>query len=71
MKINILIEQLILDGLPIEQRDDATVQKAIELEFAHLLEQNGFGPIDAVNDGSPNQSGHKIAESAHDNSNKV
>ncbi len=43
MKINILIEQLILDGLPVEQRDGATVQKAVESEFAQLLEQNGLG----------------------------
>jgi len=43
MKINILIEQLILDGLPIEQRDGATVQKAAESELAQLFEQNGSG----------------------------
>lgn len=43
MKINILIEQLILDGLPIEQRDGAAVQKAVESELAQLIEQNERG----------------------------
>ena len=39
MKINILIEQLILDGLPIEQRNGTTV----ESELAQLLDQNESG----------------------------
>jgi hypothetical protein len=42
MKINILIEQLILDGLPIAQSDGATVQKVVESERAQLLETNGL-----------------------------
>jgi hypothetical protein len=43
MKINILIEQLVLDGLPLAQGDGATVQKAIESELAQLIAQKGLG----------------------------
>lgn len=79
MKINILIEQLILDGLPLEQHDGTTVQKAVELELAHLLEENGvgsapqssvglpnaqIGSIDVANDSIPNRPEHQIAEKA-------
>jgi hypothetical protein len=53
MKINILIEQLILDRLPIEQRDGATVQKAVESELAQLIEQNGLGGALQSNVGLP------------------
>lgn len=79
MKINILIEQLILDGLPIEQHDGTTVHKAVELELVHLLEENGLesamqasvglpnaqvGSSDVANDSNPNRPEHKIAEKA-------
>jgi hypothetical protein len=75
MKINILIEQLILDGLPIEQHDGTTVQKAVELELAHLLEQNApqssvslpsapVGSTDVANDSNPDRPEHQIAEKA-------
>ncbi len=43
MKINILIEQLILDGLPIEQRDGTTFRNAVESELAQLFDQNESG----------------------------
>jgi hypothetical protein len=41
MKINIHIECLILDGLPIERRDREAVQTAIEAELSRLLNVEG------------------------------
>ncbi|HST22783.1 MAG TPA: hypothetical protein VLR90_16790 [Blastocatellia bacterium] len=79
MKINILIEQLILDGLPIEQHDGTTVQKTVELELVHLLEDSGLGSamqssvglpnasvgsIDVANDSNPNRPENQITEKA-------
>ena len=86
MKINILIEQLILDGLPIEQRDGATVQKAIEAELAQLLEQNGLGSalqssvslpsapagsIEIAKDSDPKSLGQQIARSVNKSLDRV
>ena len=42
MNINLHIERLILDGLPIDARQRAEVQAAIEAELARLLMQNGL-----------------------------
>jgi hypothetical protein len=41
MKIQLHIERLILDGLPIERRDGAIVQAAVEAELARLLTVEG------------------------------
>jgi hypothetical protein len=37
MKINLHIERLIVDGLPLEQGDGARLQAAVERELARLL----------------------------------
>lgn len=39
MNVNLHIERLILDGLPIESRHGSTVQASIENELAKLLGQ--------------------------------
>lgn len=39
MNINLHIERLILDGLPLEARDSATLRAAVEVELARLLTQ--------------------------------
>ena len=44
MKINVRIERLILDGLPIERRDGAAVQAAIERELAKLFNSGQLSP---------------------------
>ena len=44
MKINVHIERLILDGLPIERRDGATVQAAVEAELARLFNAGELSP---------------------------
>ena len=41
MNINLHIERLILDGLPIEPRQRAQVQAAVEAELARLLRPAG------------------------------
>jgi tRNA threonylcarbamoyladenosine modification (KEOPS) complex Pcc1 subunit len=40
MNINLHIERLILDGLPLEARDSAALRAAVEGELARLLSQN-------------------------------
>jgi hypothetical protein len=40
MNINLHIERLILDGLPLEARDGAILRAIIEVEIARLLSQN-------------------------------
>jgi hypothetical protein len=44
MNINLHIERLVLDGLPIEARDGPAVRMAIETELTRLLTQNGGTP---------------------------
>jgi hypothetical protein len=44
MKINVHIERLILDGLPIERRDGAAVQAAVEAELARLFHAGQLSP---------------------------
>ncbi|HEX8267917.1 MAG TPA: hypothetical protein VF596_21140 [Pyrinomonadaceae bacterium] len=40
MNINLHIERLILDGLPLEAKDSATLHSAVEVELGRLLSQN-------------------------------
>lgn len=40
MNINLHIERLILDGLPLEARDSTALRAAVEVELAQLLSQN-------------------------------
>jgi hypothetical protein len=42
MNINLHIERLILDGLPIEARQGAVMKEAIEAELTRLLEAKGL-----------------------------
>jgi hypothetical protein len=44
MNINLHIEHLILDGLPLNTADSATVQAALQTELTHLLTENGLAP---------------------------
>lgn len=41
MKINLHIERLVLDGLPIERKDGDAVKTAVEAELARLLNEGG------------------------------
>jgi hypothetical protein len=44
MKIQLHIERLILDGLPVERREGSVVQAAIETELARLISTAGLAP---------------------------
>jgi hypothetical protein len=44
MKINLHIERLVLDGLPVGSHQGALIQSAIEAELARLLAGNGLEP---------------------------
>jgi hypothetical protein len=43
MNINLHIERLILDGLPLERSQGPHVQAVVEAELARLLTANGLG----------------------------
>jgi hypothetical protein len=43
VNIELYIERLILDGLPIERRQRADVEAAVETELTRLLTENGLG----------------------------
>ena len=42
MNINLHIERLVLDGLPVEANDSAMLRAAIEAELTRLLTENGL-----------------------------
>lgn len=44
MRIELHIERLVLDGLPLTRADGALVQAAVEAELARLLAEGGLGP---------------------------
>lgn len=78
--IHLHIEQLILDGLPIERGQGSQVQAAIEAELARLLTQNGLAAdllaggalpnvrasaIQLAPNSTPAQMGAQIAQSVY------
>ena len=80
MNINLHIERLILDGLPLEARDSAVLRAAVEVELARLLSQNAdisnrqtgdampsvrADAIQLTNETSPAQTGRQIAGSIY------
>jgi hypothetical protein len=44
MNINLHIERLVLDGLPIARSQGVLVQRAVETELARLLAADGLSP---------------------------
>jgi len=86
MNINVHIERLILDGLPIEVGQGALVQAAVEAELARLLAEGSIAPgpqsggalpsiradaIQLMAQSSPAQMGQQIAQSVHEAIGKV
>jgi hypothetical protein len=80
MKVNLHIERLILDGLPLEAKDGAAVRAAIEAELVRLLTENAGAanwqtgvatpslradPIQLTNISQPAQIGQQIAGSIY------
>jgi hypothetical protein len=80
MNINLHIERLVLDGLPIERNQGAHVQAAVEAELTRLLAENGLArdlqagsvvpgiranQIQFAPDSNPMQMGAQIARSVY------
>jgi hypothetical protein len=80
MNINLHIERLILDGLPIGHGQGRFVKAAVEAELMRLIAEDGLnqdflseGAVPSVkaegiqlkNDGSPAALGHQIAKAVY------
>jgi hypothetical protein len=73
MKINLHIENLVLDGLPLARRDGPAVQAAVQQELARLLADGHFvgsqslaaarGPQINLTGADPHGAGRQIAGS--------
>ena len=75
MNINIHIERLVLDGLPVAGPDSSIVQVAIETELARALAGQGLsrlssGAVPRVS-GRPNRIDARRQTSAHRTSNRT
>jgi hypothetical protein len=80
MKINLHIERLVLEGLPLERVQGRLVQAAVERELALLIATNGLADdlqagsaaperhaadIRVANESHPTQLGQQIAQSVY------
>ena len=80
MNININIDRLILEGLPISHSQRPLVQAAVEAELARLLTADGLAPslmaggamphipagsIQLTSDGNPHALGQQIAQAVY------
>ena len=80
MKINLHIERLVLEGLPLERAHGSQVQHAVQQELTRLLGTGGMAPalmsggamprasggdMSYAKDSSPRQLGTQIAQSVH------
>jgi hypothetical protein len=80
MKINLHIERLILDGLPVARSQSALVQAAVEAELARLIVAEGLAPnlisggmmpdvrggvIQLASESNPGHLGTRIAQAVH------
>ncbi len=80
MNLNIHIERLVLDGLPIERNQGPVVQAAVEAELSRLLSENGLAAdlqtgsalpsinasgIQLASGNSPAHMGRQIAQSIY------
>lgn len=81
MKINLHIERLVLEGLPLERAQAPLVQLAVEQELMRLLGAKRIGPdlmsggampsarggnLQFAREASPRQLGTQIAQSVHE-----
>jgi len=80
MNINVHIERLILDGLPMTRSQGTLVQAALETEVARLVATNGLDPelaaggalpsvkadgIQLTNGSNPTQLGQQVARAVY------
>jgi len=81
MKINLHIERLVLEGLPLSRAQGPLVQRAVELELARLfgggliatgLRSGGTiphaagNPLQFLREASPRQLGTQVAQSVYE-----
>jgi hypothetical protein len=86
MNINLHIERLILDGLPLDRGDGGSLRIAMETELTRLFTQRGGAPswqtgtalpsmradaIQLTSQHSPAQLGRQIAASVHNGISKI
>jgi hypothetical protein len=63
MKINLHIERLVLDGLPIDHHDAPLVQAAVETELTRLLVAEGLhSPLNFSSGATPRVTAPRIQE---------
>jgi hypothetical protein len=78
MNINVSIERLVLDGLPMSRSQGVLVQVAVETELVRLLAKQGLShlsagavphlsanSIEVTRDSRPAQLGHQIAQAIY------
>ena len=80
MNINLHIDRLVLEGLPLTRAQGPLVQRAVEMELARLFAGTGIGPafrsggtvprasggaMEFAREATPGQLGTQIAESVH------
>jgi hypothetical protein len=67
MNINVYIERLILDGLPITHRERPMLQAAVEAELVRLLSLDRLAPYLLTGGAIPRMSGGSIQPSSDGN----
>jgi hypothetical protein len=79
MRIQVHIDRLVLDGLPVQNQDGSAIQEAIERELTRLLAEGGLSPDLAsggaftniraetikITENSPPKIGRKIAHAVY------
>lgn len=80
MKINVHIERIVLDGLPVDRHSAPMIQEAVQAEMTRLFADNGASqsllsggvvpslrtaPIQITPQSNPNALGHRIANAVH------
>lgn len=78
MNINVHIERLVLNGVPVPSGEGESVQAAVETELTHLLADKGIqypapyavphisaAAIRLTRDAKPSSLGHQIAEAIY------
>ena len=78
MNINVSIERLVFDGLPMSRSQEVLVQEAVETELARLFAEEGLSHLSAgavpylsansirvTRDSKPAQLGDQIARAIH------
>ena len=81
MKINVHIERIVVDGLPVDRNSTPMIQEAVQAELMRLFAENSLSqsllssgaipllrmaPIQIAPQSKPNTLGHSIANTVHE-----